>query len=263
MSKEIQNNIYNNNNSSIIIMAGGLGKRMNSELPKVLHLINNKPMIVHVIERAIELNVYKIIIVVGKYFNIIKSTIEKYINSELCEKKLNYVIQENPLGTGNAIMCCKNILGKLPDYIKNVCILSGDVPLIRSETINNLLSNNDICKILISKIEDPSGYGRIVVENNNIIKIIEDKDCNSEEKKIKFINSGIYSFNISILLKYIEKIDNINANNEYYLTQIFELIKKDNYIIGYNYTDDLKEISGVNTKDQLYELEKLFNVEIN
>lgn len=250
-------NQYDNYNSVIIIMAGGLGKRMNSKLPKVLHLINKKPMIVHVIERAIELNVYKIIIVVGKFYNIIKSTIENYINSEFYKTKIFYVIQKQPLGTGNAIMCCKKILCKLPDYIKNVCILSGDVPLITSKTINNLLLNTEICKILISKIEDPSGYGRIVVKNNNIIKIIEDKDCNNEEKKIQFINSGIYSFNISILLKYIEKIDNINANNEYYLTQIFEIIKKDNYNIGYNYTDNLQEISGVNNKDQLNELEKL------
>jgi UDP-N-acetylglucosamine diphosphorylase/glucosamine-1-phosphate N-acetyltransferase len=254
---EYKNNIYKNNNSAIIIMAGGLGKRMNSELPKVLHLINKKPMIVHVIERAIELNVYKIIIVVGKFYNIIKSTIQDYINSEFYETKIFYVMQQEPLGTGNAIVCCKNILNKLPIYVTTLCILSGDVPLIKSKTINNLLLGTNTCKILISKIEDPSGYGRIVVENNNIIKIIEDKDCNSEEKKIQFINSGIYSFNISILLKYIEKIDNINANNEYYLTQIFEIIKKDNYNIGYNYTDNLQEISGVNNKDQLNELEKL------
>lgn len=257
MMKANENNVYNNNNSAIIIMAGGLGKRMNSELPKVLHLINKKPMVVHVIERAIELNVYKIIIVVGKFYNIIKSTIEEYINSEYNKTKIYYVSQEQPLGTGDAIKSCKNILNKLPDYVTNVCILSGDVPLIKSETINNLFLYTNTCNILISKIEDPYGYGRIVIENNNIIKIVEDKDCNSEEKKIQFINSGIYSFKISILLKYIEKIDNNNVNNEYYLTQIFEILKNDNYNIGYNYTDSLQEISGINNKDQLNELEKL------
>ena len=209
---EEKKDIYNNKNSAIIIMAGGLGKRMNSEIPKVLHLIKNKPMIVHVIEKAIELNVYKILIIVGKYYNIIKSTIEKYINPEIYEN-LHYILQKEPLGTGHAIICCKNMLNKLPSYIKNVCILSGDVPLIQSNTINNLLNNTNLCNILICKINDPSGYGRIVLENNNITKIIEDKDCSIEEKNIQLINTGIYSINISILLQYIEKIDNNNANN--------------------------------------------------
>ena len=122
MMKANENNVYNNNNSVIIIMAGGLGKRMNSELPKVLHLINKKPMVVHVIERAIELNVYKIIIVVGKFYNIIKSTIEEYINSEYNKTKIFHIIM------GILI----SVLIYYINYFFKVIIETKDVPYLLS-----------------------------------------------------------------------------------------------------------------------------------
>ena len=251
----MENNNYNHNNSCIIIMAGGLGKRMNSDLPKVLHKIKNKPMLVNILETSLKLNVYKIGIVVGKYYNIIKDSISKYIDKEIIESKITYIIQNEPMGTGHAIICCKNFFGKLPLYINNICILSGDVPLISCETINNLLINTQYCKILIANLTNPYGYGRIKTENNKIIKIIEENDCTIDEKKISFVNSGIYCFNIKILLFYINKLDNNNNQQEYYLTQIFELLSKDKIPINYNIVKNIKEISGVNTKEQLTILE--------
>lgn len=259
-NNNIHNNInYNNKNSVIIIMAGGLGKRMNSEIPKVLHKIKNKPMIVHVIERALELNVYKIVIVVGKYYNIIESNIKQYIKEDIVVNNIHFTIQENPLGTGNAILSCKKFLSKLPEYVNNICILSGDVPLIKSNTINNVLINTIFSNILISNIDEPSGYGRIIIQNNEIHKIVEEKDCSIDEKKIQIINSGIYSFNIQILLNYIDKIDNNNANQEYYLTQIFEILKNNNIKINYTITKNINEITGINTVEQLKNLENLEN----
>ena len=236
-------------------MAGGLGKRMNSETPKVLHKIKDKPMIVSILETALSLNVYKILLVVGRYNSIIKDTISEYIKKEIIDSKINYVIQNEALGTGDAIMCCKNILGKLPMSIESICILSGDVPLISSETINNLLNNTEFCKILIANLSNPDGYGRIKIDNNRIVKIIEEKDCSLDEKKITLINGGFYSFNIKILLKYIDKLDNNNSQKEYYLTQIFELINKDNINIYCNVIEDENEIMGVNTKEQLLIIE--------
>jgi UDP-N-acetylglucosamine diphosphorylase/glucosamine-1-phosphate N-acetyltransferase len=236
-------------------MAGGLGKRMNSDIPKVLHKIKNKPMLISILETALSLNVYKILLVVGKYYNVIKNGISEYINQEIIDSKINYVIQNEALGTGHAIMCCKNILGKLPMSIESICILSGDVPLISSETINNLLNNTEFCKILIANLSNPHGYGRIKIDNNRIVKIIEEKDCTYDEKKITLINGGIYSFNIKILLTYIDKLDNNNSQKEYYLTQIFELINKDNINIYCNVIEDENEIMGVNTKEQLLIIE--------
>ena len=251
----MENIKYNNKNGVILIMAGGLGKRMNSNLPKVLHKIKNKPMIVNILETSLNLNVYKIGIIVGKFYNIIKDTISQYINQNIIDSKIHYIIQNEPLGTGHAIICCKKFLSKLPDYINNICILSGDVPLITCNTIDNLLNNTHYCRILIANLSEPHGYGRIKTHNDKIIKIIEEKDCNNEEKKISFINSGIYSFNVKVLLHYIDKLDNNNNQKEYYLTQIFELISKDNIDINYNIIKDIKEISGVNTQEQLVILE--------
>lgn len=250
----MENTNYDHKNSCIIIMAGGLGKRMNSELPKVLHKLKNKPMLVHILETSLKLNVYKICIVVGKFYNIIKNTLNQYISKDIIDSKIQFIMQEEPLGTGHAIMCCKNFLSKLPEYITNICILSGDVPLITCNSINNLL-NNVYSKILIAKMPNPYGYGRIKIQNNKFVKIIEEKDCNDDEKKIVFINSGIYSFNTKLLLHYIDKLDNNNNQQEYYLTQIFELIANDNIRIDLSIIQDIKEISGINSQEQLIILE--------
>lgn len=252
---ENKNSDYNHKNSVILIMAGGLGKRMNSDVPKVLHLINNKPMIVHVIETSLKLNIHKIGIIVGKYYAVIKETLEQYLDMNIMASKITFIMQNEALGTGHAILCCKNFLEKLPTYIYNICILSGDVPLITTESINNLLNDTEFCNILIANIDEPSGYGRIVIENNKIIRIVEEKDCNEEEKQIKFINSGIYSFNIKVLLQYIDKIDNNNKQNEYYLTQLFEVFVKNYIPINYQIVENILEISGVNDQQQLLILE--------
>lgn len=246
---------YNHKNSVILIMAGGLGKRMNSEVPKVLHLINNKPMIVEIIETSLKLNIHKIGIIVGKYYAVIKETLEQYLDTNVIASKISFIMQNEPLGTGHAILCCKNFLEKMPSYIYNVCILSGDVPLISVESINNLLNDTEFCNILIANIDEPSGYGRIVLENNKISKIVEEKDCTEEEKQIKFINGGIYTFNIKVLLQYIDKIDNNNKQNEYYLTQLFEVFVKNYIPINYKIVENILEISGVNDQQQLLILE--------
>jgi UDP-N-acetylglucosamine diphosphorylase/glucosamine-1-phosphate N-acetyltransferase len=252
------NDNYNNLNSIILIMAGGLGKRMNSDIPKVLHIINDKPMIIHIIETSLSINPFKIGIIVGKYYNLIYETIQKYIEKDILDKKIKFIIQEEPRGTGDAIKCCYNFLNKTNINISKVMILSGDVPLIKKKTINSLLLNTHECKILIANIDNSTGYGRILLnKNNKICKIIEEKDCNIEEKNIKLINSGIYCLNLQILLKYINNISNNNSQNEYYLTEIFELMANDNIYSDYLLCKDIREISGINTQEQLKELNEI------
>ena len=244
----MKNTNYNHANSCIIIMAGGLGKRMNSELPKVLHKIKNKPILVHILETSLKLNVYKIGIVVDKFYTIIKDNIAQYINQEIIDSKIQSIIQNESLGTGDAIICCKKFLSKTPEYITNICILSGDVPLITCNSINNLLNNTQTCKIVIAKLSNPHGYGRIKLHNNKFIKIIEEKDCNEDEKKISIVNGGVYCFNTKLLLNYIDKLTN-NNQQEYYLTQIFELITNDNIAINFSIIKDIKEIFNINTQE--------------
>ena len=242
--------------SIIIIMAGGLGKRMNSELPKVLHNILEKPMLVHIINQAKLINPTKILIVVGKYKNIIKETLEKYID---IDEQIIFIDQPIALGTGHAIQCCKNELLKYNDSSK-VIILSGDVPLLKFTTINNMLENFNKVKIVTTKFDNPDGYGRIVENDNIFVKIVEQKDCNEEQKLIKKVNCGIYIIELSSLCKYLPYLSNNNSQNEYYLTDIIEIIKENENIIIDTYDIPEKnqyEIMGINTSEQLLELEKL------
>tara|TARA_Y100000389_G_scaffold39087_1_gene33478 strand:+ start:3890 stop:4651 length:762 start_codon:yes stop_codon:yes gene_type:complete len=250
MSKDISNK------NIILILAGGLGKRMNSELPKVLHLLKNKPLLVHVIETSLQLNPAKIGIIVGKYKNIIETTVNKYI-ADVHSSKIEYIIQPEALGTGHAIMCCKEFLSNNASENTQVTILSGDVPLIRSNTLKKLsktLSEHE-ATILVNKLNDPYGYGRIITDKDKdtFIKIVEEKDCNDEEKKVKIVNSGIYALKCNTIVDNIEKITNNNNQKEYYLTDIFNFI--DNQNITLHYLDNIYEVMGVNTPEQLKLLE--------
>ncbi len=255
----------------VIIMAGGLGKRMESDLPKVLHKVYgvieqnqmtnthisnhvyedySKPMIVHVINSALKINPKKIFVVVGSYKDIIQHTINQYIEPN---DIIEYVIQEQALGTGHAVKCC---LSRLVDYPNSkTLILSGDVPLISFNTIQKLTNNSN--KILVTKLSNPYGCGRIILnEQNQLIKIIEEKDCDESQKLIQLINCGIYQINSNILIELLPKITNNNKANEYYLTDIIGLIKEHGLEIGLYELEESKqyEIKNVNSKKDLEEL---------
>lgn len=242
--------------SIVVIMAGGLGKRMNSDLPKVLHKIADKPMIVHVILEAQRINPSKIICVVGKYKDIIVSTIKEYIDYD--NQKIIFVNQPEPLGTGHAIQCCIDELRK--DNDSNVIILSGDVPLLKYSTISDFLQNVDTGKLMTTEFDNPTGYGRIIEKNGIFEKIVEEKDCLPEERLVKKVNCGIYVFDSRILCKYLPYLTNNNSQKEYYLTDIVEIIKQheDIKIDTMNIPKERQyEIMGVNTIEQLRELEDL------
>lgn len=249
-----------NNEKGIIIMAGGLGKRMKSNLPKVLHPFHKIPMLIRIIRQAKQLNPKKILIVVGKYKQIIEDIILDWENNM---NGLEFVIQEPANGTGHAIQCCVDSIVK--NNLSQVLILNGDNPLIKSETMrqmfNELNINNFKCNIMTTFLENPTGNGRIILDekNNNFIKIIEEKDCNEEEKQIKLVNCGLYVFESQILIDNIVKLNNNNAQKEYYLTDVMEIIKNNtNTQIGYVIHPKNKqyELIGINTKEHLEQFEK-------
>jgi bifunctional N-acetylglucosamine-1-phosphate-uridyltransferase/glucosamine-1-phosphate-acetyltransferase GlmU-like protein len=270
-------------NLTVTIMAAGEGKRMNSNIPKVLHLFKGIPMLIRIILEVFKLNPNKIIVITGKYHDLIKETIDKYFeyskdntmnlskhsgdkelfSGTLVKENIIYVQQKNPIGTGEAIKCTLNNYSNN----ENVLILNGDMPLITSSLLEKFIEyklNNN--KIMVAKLDNPFGYGRILYDNqNNFIGIKEEKDCNIEEKNIKIINVGIYFFHSLILKKYIPLIDNNNMQNEYYLTDIIKVIKYDKENLSENniYTYCIEEkfkyqIMGVNTKDELINLENNF-----
>ena len=151
----------------ITIMAAGEGKRMNSEIPKVLHLFKGEPMLVRIIKEAYLLNPDKIIIITGKYDNLIRLTLSDYIKSDIF-KKLVFIIQKNPKGTGDAI---KQTLDYYDDE-SNILILNGDMPLITSNLLDKFIKKYfNESKIMVSKIDNPYGYGRILFENDNLMMI--------------------------------------------------------------------------------------------
>jgi UDP-N-acetylglucosamine diphosphorylase/glucosamine-1-phosphate N-acetyltransferase len=238
----------------IIIMAGGLGKRMKSKIPKVLHMINHKPMLAHVVEQSILLNPKKIFIVVGKYKNQIKMVLGQYIS--LDNAQIEFVNQEESMGTGHAIQCCRSRLLKYNNT--NVVILSGDTPLLRHETILDVLTDFHLVKIVTTIMDNPYGYGRIIEKCDLFEKIVEEKDCLPEEKEIKKVNCGVYVFDSTVLCKYLPLLNNKNAQNEYYLTDVIELVKNGEKINIDLFTipkEKQIEIMGVNTIDELEELE--------
>ena len=237
------------NKLAIIIMAAGKGTRMNTKLPKVLHTLNQQSMIEHVINKTIQMKPDKIVVVVGYKSELVKKHLINY--------NVEYAIQHKQLGTGHAIMQCENILN---DFEGNTLILSGDVPLITKETLSDLyqihIKNNSSATVLSAIINNPSGYGRIVRNKNNFISIVEEKDANEKQKKINEINTGIYIYNNKILFKHIKKINNNNNQSEYYLPDVLPIILKNKYKIIVHSTSNEMEIKGINTIEQLNELEK-------
>ena len=236
-------------NKVVIIMAGGLGKRMQSALPKVLHEILDKPMLVHVVERALELNPTKIFVVVGKYLPVISETLKTHN----VLKYVEFINQPEALGTGHAIQCCRDQL----DTDASVLILSGDVPLIKTQTLHEMMNCLNYARIMTTKLDNPNGYGRIIEKDGLFEKIVEEKDCNDEERKCQKTNAGIYVFNSKMLYKYLPFLSNDNAQKEYYLTDIVKIIKDHERVVIDFYDMPVEkqiELTGVNTKEQLEEL---------
>lgn len=239
----------------VIIMAGGLGTRMESNIPKVIHKLAGIPMINHILhnlrnlEKKIDLK--QILIVVGKYKEQIKEAIEDSTN-------ITYVDQLEALGTGHAIQCCISELIKYSNT--NTLILSGDVPMFSTNSMFKLVNNLDKARITITTNNSPTGYGRIIIKNDKFERIVEHNDCTFEQLSILKVNCGIYAFNTEILCKWLPFINNNNKKHEYYLTDIVEIIKREENteIDLYDLpTEKMIEVIGVNTISQLNELSDL------
>jgi UDP-N-acetylglucosamine diphosphorylase/glucosamine-1-phosphate N-acetyltransferase len=240
-----------------IIMAAGQGKRMkNPDKSKVMHELNGKPLIQYVIDLSVKINSDMIIPIVGHQ----KHSVIEFINTKFNEHigKFNFAHQDEQLGTGHAVMQAENFLKDFEGYS---LILSGDVPLLQYDTIMNFLDFHTVGKFdasLISAImNDPSGYGRVLRdESGNFCGIKEDKDCNETEKMCKEINSGIYLIDNQLLFEALKTLKTDNAQGEYYLTDIFKYFKCGDKKIGAYPVNDILEITGINTIEQLEDLEK-------
>jgi len=241
-----------------VILAAGKGKRMlNPEKSKVMSELVGKPMIEYVIELALSLNSHKIVLIVGHQ----KQAVIDFISSRFSEHKdrISFAHQDEQLGTGHAVM---QTFPYIKDFDGEVIILSGDVPLLRHSTVNKFIEyhrNGNFDATLLSAVfGEPFGYGRIIRNSaGSFIDIVEEKDASEEQKKINEINSGIYIIKNKYLFEGLDSLDKNNSQGEYYLTDVFNHFKKENLKIGADPVDDNYEITGINTIDQLNEMEQI------
>ena len=231
----------------VIILAAGKGTRMYSRLPKVLHSLAGKPLVQHVIDSARKLDAKDITLVYGHGAELVKNTIT--------DPRLNWCEQSEQLGTGHAVQQAEQFINNKA----NVLILYGDVPLLSVATLEKLIAakQNQALALLTAILENPMGYGRIVRDSNNSIqRIVEEKDATDEIRTIREINSGVMVVDGNRLKSWLHKIDNNNAQGEYYLTDLIELAVQEGETVNSYIVQDSKQIEGINNKLQLAELER-------
>lgn len=228
-----------------IVLAGGKGTRMKSNLPKVLHKIYDKTIIDYVCDACEDANIEDIYVIVGHKAEMIKQHLKS-------RKSVTCILQKEQLGTGHAAM-------QADEYINDndlVLVINGDQPLISSQTIKSLVSfceqGNYGGVVLSAIIDNPAHLGRIIRDEfGNLLKIVEKKDCNEEEEKVKEINIGVYCFKGNLLKDSFKKLDNFNAQNEYYITDVPSHIKTAGDNFGVHTIADISEYYGINSREEL------------
>ena len=235
-----------------VILAAGKGTRMKSELPKVIHKALGKPMVKYSIEAAMEAGAEAsdICLVVGHKADLVKEEVGPDVT---------YVLQEEQLGTGHAVKCASEFIGEEGLTM----VLCGDTPLITGKTLKRLvdthIAEGNAITVLTAKVDDPTGYGRIIKDSwGKFVKIVEQKDATLEEQRVDEINSGMYIFDSAILNKALSKLTNDNAQGEYYLTDTIEIVKSENLgEVATMVVENANEIKGVNSPEQLKEAEEI------
>ena len=239
-----------------VIMAAGKGTRMKTKKSKVVHKIYDKELVRRVVELAEKIGSDEIVTVVGHQ----KEQVQKVLGD-----RVKYAVQEELLGTGHAVMQAK-------EYLKGkkgkVVVLNGDVPIIRQETLENLIlksiKNKEYATLLTAIYENPTGYGRIVRDEGGSVKeIVEEKDADPLQKRIKEINSGVYCFDIEELVHALDFIKPNNVQSEYYLTDVIKIMNEKGLKTGAVIVEDNTEILGVNDRAQLELLTRVFRMRIN
>lgn len=232
-----------------VILAAGKGTRMKSDKPKVLHTVMDKPMVRWAIEAAEAAGAEKVCAIVGYGADEVKAELKD---------EVEYAMQLEQLGTGHAVMQAKDFIGQDGDTL----ILCGDTPLIKGETLKNLIARHNemgnAVTMLSTILEDPTGYGRIIRdENGEFVKNVEHKDATEEERASKEVNSGMYLFNSAQLYASLSEITNDNAQGEYYLPDCLSVIRAKGGKVDAVVCEDQTEIMGVNSPDQLAEAEEI------
>ena len=233
---------------SVVILAAGKGTRMYSDLPKVLHPIAGKPMVKHVIDTVKALEAKQIHLIYGHGGDLMQQ--------RLAAEPVNWVLQAEQLGTGHAMQQAAPFFAD----DENILMLYGDGPLITQTTLEKLIAakpDNGIA-LLTVVLENPTGYGRIIRENGSVVAIVEQKDANAEQLKIKEINTGVMVASGASFKKWLAQLNNNNAQGEYYITDVIAMANRDGYKVEAVQASDLMEVEGANNRLQLAALERYY-----
>ncbi|MBD0373171.1 MAG: bifunctional UDP-N-acetylglucosamine diphosphorylase/glucosamine-1-phosphate N-acetyltransferase GlmU [Pyrinomonadaceae bacterium] len=242
----------------VLILAAGLGTRMRSRTAKVLHRLGGRPLIAHVCRTATALDPGHIYVIVGHQAELV----EQAVKDELGAEGAIFVTQTEQRGTGDAVMAAREALA---DTNSTLLVLSGDVPLVSARTLAALIQQHRAhrgrgaaCTLLTIKLEDPTGYGRIIRDSEGRFeRIVEQKDASAAEKQLNEINAGIYCFEARALFRALEKVKPENAQGEYYLTDVPGILRAEGEDVSIFLHTDAREVSGINTRVELAEFENI------
>lgn len=232
---------------AVAILAAGRGTRMKSAQPKVLHALGGRSIVEHVIGSLSNVHVDRILVIVGYQGDQVEAALRS--SDEIDSSILQCVEQKEQLGTGHAV---QQIIPYLDDYDGDVLVLNGDVPLLRPETLERLLhthqDQHNAASILTANFSDPTGYGRVFCDANNIVsKIVEHRDCTTDQRQNRRINAGVYCFRWADLATALPKLQSNNDQKEYYLTDVISMVSP---VMAVD-VDDSQEILGINDRKQL------------
>lgn len=245
-------------NLAAVVLAAGKGTRMKSDLPKVLHPILGRPMINHLLDNLIALKIEKIVVVVGYKAELVQTELASYGG------KIEFVVQAEQLGTGHAVMMAEEMLS---EFDGDILVLAGDVPFLSRETIAKLVEvhhrEKAAATVLSAVPPDATGYGRVIREPGTDIVdcIVEHKDATDEQKKVGEINSGIFCFDNRYLFDSLREIKSDNSQKEYYLTDIMAILNRRGMKAAVYKTDNADEVLGINSLEQMADLEARFGSE--
>ncbi len=243
-------------NRYVIVLAAGQGTRMKSKLYKVMHPVMGRPMVGHVVQAALDAEVDRVYTVTGVGADLVK---------DYLQDQSDYLYQDEQLGTAHAVEQGRSLLA---DKKGTTLVLSGDTPLLQAETIKKLMDFHEKkdakATILTAQTENPFGYGRVIrTEDGSVHKIVEEKDANTTEKAVQEINTGTYCFDNESLFEVLEKVDNNNAQGEYYLPDVIEILKDRKEIVEAYQLENKDESLGVNDRVALSEAQLIMQARVN
>ncbi len=250
---------------SAIVLAAGEGTRMRSPEPKVLHPLCGRPMVLHVLDRLVELPLARVVVVVGHGAEPVAKTVQEQLVTEI---PVEFVEQRVPRGTGDATSVGLTASGFDLDGDDDVLVLSGDTPLLEAETLAALATEHRLADaaatLLVAELDDPSGYGRIVRDDRgNVDRIVEHGDANEAEAQIREVNASIYCFRRGLLAPALRRLRPENSQGEYYLTDVVKVLRAAGHEVLAVGADDEAEILGVNDRSQLAAAEAVLRRRIN